>query len=305
MAGIKDILDIERERSEPTDWLNIHLFQEGSFYRAYEVSAWLCHTHISQFKVTHRHVKGIDQPIAFVGFPVTSLEKRLPEGAAVASVADKHIVLMFERTFIQDSYSCIKNRGTHYGIKRLEMHIRQESRNYSVPCFVLKLDVRGYFMHIDRKKFLEIALDSLDRMSRRQVSKHARTKWREIVDMEFIRYLTETLVMLNPLTDCKIVGNRSDWDDLPADKSLFHSPQGCGLPIGNLTSQLFSNVYMNVFDQFMKRNLKCCHYGRYVDDSYIVSADISKQILTSMLGKDVVSQSEKYIMLLEHNVRAA
>ena len=36
---------------------------------------------------------------------------------------------LFERTFIQDTYSCIPSRGTHYGVKRLEMHIRQESRN--------------------------------------------------------------------------------------------------------------------------------------------------------------------------------
>lgn len=93
MAGIKDILDIEQERSEPKDWQVINLFQEGSFYRAYEVSAWLCHTYICQFKVTHRHVNGIGQTIAFVGFPVSSLEKRTPQGAVVASVAEKHITL--------------------------------------------------------------------------------------------------------------------------------------------------------------------------------------------------------------------
>ncbi|MDE7118214.1 MAG: hypothetical protein K2O61_06190 [Bacteroidaceae bacterium] len=93
MAGIKDILDIEQERNESKDWLVINLFQEGSFYRAYEVSAWLCHTYICQFKVTHRHVNGIGQAIAFVGFPVSSLEKRTPQGAVVASVAEKHIIL--------------------------------------------------------------------------------------------------------------------------------------------------------------------------------------------------------------------
>ena len=79
MAGIKDILKIEQQRESSDDWTCIHLFQEGSFYRAYEVSAWLCTMHINQFKVTHRHVKGIDQTIVFVGFPVSSLEKRTPE----------------------------------------------------------------------------------------------------------------------------------------------------------------------------------------------------------------------------------
>lgn len=93
MAGIKDILETEQSRAAVEDWRKIHLFQEGNFYRAYEVSAWLCHLHISQFKVTHRHVKGIDQTIAFVGFPLSSLDKRKPEGAVVETVADKHIVV--------------------------------------------------------------------------------------------------------------------------------------------------------------------------------------------------------------------
>lgn len=93
MAGIKDILEIEKGRKNVEDWRKLHLFQEGSFYRAYEVSAWLCHKYIHPFKVTHRHVKGIDQSIAFVGFPVTSIEKRKPEGAIIESIAEKHIVV--------------------------------------------------------------------------------------------------------------------------------------------------------------------------------------------------------------------
>lgn len=93
MAGIKDILEIEKERKTLEDWRKLHLFQEGSFYRAYEVSAWLCHKYIHPFKVTHRHVKGVDQSIAFVGFPVTSLEKRKPEGATIENIAEKHIAV--------------------------------------------------------------------------------------------------------------------------------------------------------------------------------------------------------------------
>lgn len=109
MAGIKDILDIEQERKDPKDWQVINLFQEGSFYRAYEVSAWLCHTHIYQFKVTHRHVSGIGQPIAFVGFPVSSLEKRTPQGAVVATVADKHISLTIPPSETEMTMDELKN----------------------------------------------------------------------------------------------------------------------------------------------------------------------------------------------------
>ena len=180
---------------------------------------------------------------------------------------------MYERTFIHDTYSCIKKRGTHYGIKRLEGHIRKESQNYTVPCYVMKMDIQGYFMHIDRRRLLEICLKTLDKMAMHKVSKHRGERWKDVVDMDFVAYLTREIVLLNPVSDCHIVGDSSEWDDLAFDKSLFNSPEGCGLPIGNLTSQLFSNVYLNKLDQFMKRELKCQHFGRYVDDFYVVSAD--------------------------------
>lgn len=180
---------------------------------------------------------------------------------------------MLERTFIQDSYSCIKGRGTHYGINRLDSHIRQESQNYTQPCWVLKLDIKGYFMHIDRQRLLRITLSELERMSAHRISKHGTERWRDRVDMDFVAYLSRVIILLNPVENCRVLGQPEDWADLPHDKSLFHSAPGQGLPIGNLTSQLFSNVYLNVFDQYMKRRLRCRHYGRYVDDAYVVSAD--------------------------------
>jgi RNA-directed DNA polymerase len=60
---------------------------------------------------------------------------------------------------------------------------------------------------------------------------------------------------------------------LPKNKSLFFSGNNCGLPIGNLTSQLFSNIYLDDFDHFIKRGLKFKYYGRYVDDFIIISDD--------------------------------
>lgn len=181
--------------------------------------------------------------------------------------------ILYERTFIQDTYSCISGRGTLYGIQRLQRHIYQESQNYTQPCYVLKMDIRGYFMHIQRELLLSLCLSTLDKMASHRILKHVPTTWTEHVDMDFVRYLTREIVLLNPILDCYVVGCKSDWNDLPANKSLFNSPAGCGLPIGNLTSQLFSNVYMNVLDQYMKRVLHCVHYGRYVDDFFVVSSD--------------------------------
>lgn len=180
---------------------------------------------------------------------------------------------LFERTFIQDTYSCISGRGTHYGIDRLRMHIRQESRNWSEPCYAMNLDIRGYFMHIRRDRLLEIATESIRKMAGHRVHKDSAVTWADIRDIDFICYLTREIVLLDPKTCCEIIGSKEDWIGLDRNKSLFYTPAGCGLPIGNLTSQLFSNVYLNVFDQFMKRVLGCRHYGRYVDDSYVISAD--------------------------------
>jgi retron-type reverse transcriptase len=170
---------------------------------------------------------------------------------------------LFERTFIADSYSCIPGRGTHYGIHRLADHIRRASRNYTKTCYVMKLDIRGYFMHIDRQQLLEIATQSLEKMS-------ART---DIADKDFLLWLTREIILLDPNKNCRIVGSEDDWLGLDPAKSMRFVNSGKGMPIGNLTSQLFSNVYLNEFDQFMKRTLKCHHYGRYVDDAYVVSTD--------------------------------
>jgi retron-type reverse transcriptase len=197
---------------------------------------------------------------------------------------------MYERTFVYDSYSCIKGRGTHFGIKRLEKHILQESQGYTVPCYVLKMDISGYFMHINRVRLLEICLNTLERMARHRVKLHCREVWAEVVDMDFVRYLTREIVLLNPMENCILRGRASDWDDLPYNKSLFNSPIGCGLPIGNLTSQLFSNVYLNVLDQYVKRELRCRHYGRYVDDFYVVSADKKYLSNVSMAIKQMLNE---------------
>jgi RNA-directed DNA polymerase len=66
---------------------------------------------------------------------------------------------------------------------------------------------------------------------------------------------------------------RADFERLPPHKTLFKAPPGCGLPIGNLTSQFFANVYLDPLDQFVKHQLKARYYLRYCDDLVLLSAD--------------------------------
>ena len=178
---------------------------------------------------------------------------------------------IYERTFIADSYSCVPERGTHYGINRLASHIRKASHNYTQKCYVMKLDIRGYFMHIDRQRLLKIATVTLQKMAQKT----------DGIDIDFMLWLTREIILLDPNENCHIVGSEDDWIGLDPAKSMRFVNSGKGMPIGNLTSQLFSNVYLNVFDQFMKRELHCRHYGRYVDDAYVVSTD--KQWLLSLV----------------------
>lgn len=188
---------------------------------------------------------------------------------------------LFERTFISDTYSCIEGRGTHYGISRLAQHIRQESHNYQRECYVMKMDKRGYFMHIDRQILLGIVLRTLRKMANHRIARGHRLTWANWIDIPFVAWMSEGIIMLDPKKNCRMVGTVEDWNGLDHSKSLFYTPDGCGLPIGNLTSQLLSNVYLNEFDQYMKRVLHCRHYGRYVDDSFVVSTD--KEWLLSLV----------------------
>ena len=149
----------------------------------------------------------------------------------------------------------------------------------------MSLDIRGYFMHISREKLLRIATDSLRKMATHKVGLTDEvpipseviltpsTTWAEIRDIGFLLWLTEQIVMLDPMENCIIVGDESDWDGIDHAKCMRFVEKGLALPIGNLTSQLYSNVYMNPFDQFVKRDILCRHYGRYVDDSTMIDPD--------------------------------
>ncbi|MDE6046900.1 MAG: reverse transcriptase/maturase family protein, partial [Alistipes sp.] len=178
---------------------------------------------------------------------------------------------LFERTFITDSYSCRKGMGTHFGIGRLEHHIRSCSNNYQWKCYLLKLDIQGYFMNINRELLFGIIMQKLDRFASRRA--YDGKTWAEVLDYDLVRYLAREIVFNDPTENCEVRGNQRQWIGLPPSKSLFHTPDGCGLPIGNLTSQLFSNVYLSKLDDFIKRTLRVKHYGRYVDDFYIVGTD--------------------------------
>lgn len=179
-----------------------------------------------------------------------------------------YIAPMLEAGFINDSYSCRVGRGTLYGTKRLDYHIKSCTENGTKTAWILKLDIQGYFMNIDRSILYEKVWKVVCKNKNRKAL--CGQKWGEKLDYNLLQFLLREVIFNDPTQNCIVKGSIKDWVGLPRDKSLFHTPKGCGLPIGNLTSQLFSNVYLNDFDNYCKRTLKIKHYGRYVDDFYVV-----------------------------------
>jgi hypothetical protein len=167
-----------------------------------------------------------------------------------------------ERLFINESYSCRTGKGTSYGVKRTNHFIRSCSENYRKDCYILKLDISGYFMSIDKA----ILFEKIEKILKKFESK---------IDFDYllIRWLIQKVIFNDPTKNCVVKGKREDWVGLPKSKSLFFSAKNRGLPIGNLTSQLFANLYLNDFDHFIKCRLGCKYYGRYVDDLLFIHRD--------------------------------
>lgn len=92
-------------------------------------------------------------------------------------------------------------------------------------------------------------------------------------DASFEKKLCKKIIYNDPCENCIKRSKSSDWELLPKDKSLFTAKQNCGLPIGNLTSQVFANFYLTTFDYFIKHTLKIKKYIRYVDDFIIFHND--------------------------------
>ncbi len=148
----------------------------------------------------------------------------------------------FDRKFIADSFSCRLNRGTHKALNRFRTMFYKMSRNNTRTCWVLKLDIKKFFASIDQARLLIILKNY-------------------ILDTDILWLLEEIIGSFNlsvPSGHLPSPGENNNGDDK-------------GLPLGNLTSQLFCNIYMNELDQFVKHDLKAKYYIRYADDFVLLS----------------------------------
>ncbi len=206
--------------------------------------------------------KGAYRPSRSVCFIATSPKLREVFAADFRDRVVHHLIVgelqkTWEPCFIHDSYACREGKGTHKAVKRLQSFMLKVSKNRKRRAWFLQLDIRSFFMSIDKQILFEIL--------------------KKKTDDPVLLDLIERVLFHDPVKDYVFKGDRRNLAKVPAHKSLFKIPPGKGLPIGNLTSQFFANVYLNELDQFVKHNLRCRFYLRYVDD-FILLSDSAEQL---------------------------
>lgn len=184
----------------------------------------------------------------YEGFYISDPKRRHIHKATVRDRILHHAVFrelnpVFEPAFISNSFSCRIGKGTHKGVEALATMLIKESYNNRRNCYALKCDIRKFFDSIDHQILFEILK-------------------KKIKDKKALFLLDK--IIQSYATNLDFARERE------RERELSCSTQK-GIPIGNLTSQLFANVYMNEFDQFVKHTLKVKYYARYTDDFIIVS----------------------------------
>lgn len=153
----------------------------------------------------------------------------------------------YDRLFIEDSYACRVDKGSHKAADRLQYWMRQVSRKPGAPWYYLKLDISKYFYRVNHRILLDLLKE-------------------RITDERLLRVLEN------------IINSEDTAFGLPSGMG----PEECtedmwltdvGMPIGNLTSQMFANIYLNEIDQHVKHDMRIHYYVRYMDDMIILHQD--------------------------------
>lgn len=175
---------------------------------------------------------------------------------------------MFERRFAETgnvSYNCRKGYGTLAATQKVASMLESITEGYTRTAYVAKFDLHSFFMSID----CNILLSKIIPWIKKEWHFWAGTVYEE--DLEDVLWLTEVIIRHNPEKNCERRGVLTLWDKLPKSKSLFNGPDMIGMPIGNLTSQLFANFYLSYFDEWIQSALpEGSRYIRFVDDGVIL-----------------------------------
>jgi len=207
------------------------------------------------FEIFHALREGTYQPQRAICFVVTRPRPREVWRSTFRDRVVHHfyfnrVAPRFHASFIADSCASIAGRGTLYAAERLEHHVRSCSQNWARPAYYLKCDLANFFVAIHKPTLREL------------LAKRIREAW--------LMELGDRILFHDPREGALMHSSPAMMALVPPHKSLLNQSADRGLPIGNLSSQFFANVYLDVLDQFVKHRLHCKHYVRYVDDFVLV-----------------------------------
>lgn len=158
----------------------------------------------------------------------------------------------YDKLFFADSFSCRLDKGTHKAITRFKKFFYKVSQNNTKTCWVLKCDVRKFFDSMDHSILFSIL---------KQKISNPNTLW---LLSEIVQSFNKDSIQL------ELFDLRSANRERERKRTASY---GRGIPIGNLTSQLFANIYLNEFDKYIKHRLKIRYYIRFADDFVIFDND--------------------------------
>jgi retron-type reverse transcriptase len=266
----KPRIERERERESIFSFQNLlKAYQSCRKLKRKSFSAANFELHLEQnlFDLENELKTGSYIPRPLTCFPITDPKLREVWASDFRDRIVHHLLVnylepIFEKKFIFHSYACRKNKGSHRAVSAVQRAITADNSSSCEPqtdnrlfqsggLSFFQTDIQSFFVSVDKGILLSIIKRSVKRP--------------EII------WLTEKIISQNPTINCHVKGDKNLLNAIPAHKSLFRAPANKGLPIGNLTSQFFANVYLNELDQFVKHSLKCRYYFRYMDDFILFS----------------------------------
>lgn len=169
---------------------------------------------------------------------------------------------LYEPVFIHDSYANRAGKGSHAAVDRLQGFVRSQQNACGGQGWFLQLDVHNFFNTIHRP--------TLYGLLKARLARDVGNPTRQLTAARALQLqsLCHKLLAQPTQHHCR---NPQAAAQVPAHKRLCNARSGCGLPIGNLTSQFFANVVLNELDQFVKHVIKARYYLRYVDDLVLLA----------------------------------
>lgn len=245
----KAYLDCRKRKRTTANALDFEINENAKLYQLwYDLNSF-------NYEIDRSIVFCVDKPVKREVFAADFRDR------IIHHLVINRIIDIVEKEFIDDSYSCRVGKGTDYGIKKCVQYLKESSYNYTQEYYIVKCDLKSFFMTIDKNRLENKLFKFIDE----------KYEYKDIRDLKFLKYLIHIIIFNEPQNNCIRKQPWEMWSDLPKEKSLFFCEKDKGLPIGNLTSQIFANFYLSEFDKYVKEFLMTEYYGRYVDDFFFVA----------------------------------